>query len=201
MNFVKKVPLLYTGGGVPEWQKHLQPCEWLQADSDSYIRIEANLNDLTYIKCTANSGTVDKFIFSSHGPNNAWLDFLSSSNNYAFRPYNNHPTILSINKGQKITINFDIPNKKLYYNNLTTTFGQTYIKNNNYVKLFDDDVYIYFIECDKFSLISCYVIDEYTDNKGNVCSSGVAGMVDVETGVFYTNDGAGSFMHGGDINI
>lgn len=197
-----KVPLLFTGGGGgSDWRQHLQPCEYLHADNDSYIQFDADLNNITYIKCKANSGIADKFIFQSHGENNAWLDFLSSSNTYAFRPYNRQASLLNFNKGQNITINFDIPNKTLYYSNYTLTFTQTYIINNNYIRLFDDDVYIYFIECNIFNLIPCYVIDEYTDNKGNLCSSGVPGMVDTLTGVFYSNDGNGQFSNGGDIEI
>lgn len=75
------------------------------------------------------------------------------------------------------------------------------IHDNNVIVPAVSDVIIYNCESNLFNLLSCYVIDEYTDNKDTLCSSGVAGMVDVNTGIFYTNDGPGQFSHGTDINL
>lgn len=50
-------------------------------------------------------------------------------------------------------------------------------------------------------LVSTYVKsgETYVDNKGNTCSADTAGMCDILTGTFYTNDGGGNFTHGNDI--
>ena len=56
---------------------------------------------------------------------------------------------------------------------------------------------------DNYNLVSCYVKNGKTfiDNKGNVCSAGTCGMYDIVNQVFYTNDGTGTFSHGGDREI
>ena len=73
--------------------------------------------------------------------------------------------------------------------------------NNNGNISYNNNSRLYYFNSDILKLLSCYVIDEYINNKGTLCSSGVAGMVDTLTGVFYTNDGTGTFSHGGDINL
>lgn len=56
---------------------------------------------------------------------------------------------------------------------------------------------------ENYNLVSCYVKSGKTfiDNKGITCQAGTPGMYDVVNNIFYTNDGAGTFSKGADINI
>lgn len=222
MNFIKKVPLLYTGSGgnVPEWRKHLQPCEWIKANnSATYIdtKYVANENTIVEIK-TRNAVSGDFMIFgSSIGYRDKQFAIQCRNKQYGIEINNgsfsssdiycNSETFDIIFFGKNIyKVNDTILSNSINYtnkNNLSCWLHNNN-RNGNSVGSYRGEMQRAIIrENDNYilNLLSVYVIDEYEDNKGTLCSSGVAGMVDVERGVFYTNDGSGVFSHGGDIEV
>lgn len=154
----------------------------------------------------------------------SFVAYTNGSSQFRFeRTFNNSASTISINSGySEIVANFtdryyvlkNFNNTNIATGNFANenyqTYGNIYLfaanrcdENGDNVELrYAKNLKLYNYVIDNIiNMIPCYVIDEYTDNKGNVCGSGVAGMVDTLTGVFYTNDGTGVFSHGADINI
>lgn len=206
MSLLRKIPTILGagGGGIPAWRQHLQPCEYLETDGNCYIRTPFNCNDITTIKIKAYNSYTNTYTIQGW-TSGGQLSFTCNGNNkIACRAWNNIETVSNLNKNQNITLK--IEGTKIYFNSeehnrptkqdvnvILTIFSSSF--SHAGIKIFND------FETNLFRMITCYVIDEYTDNKGNLCSSGVAGMVDTLTGTFYTNDGTGTFTHGADINI
>lgn len=222
MSLLQKIPtILGAGGGsVPEWRKHLQPCEWIKAsNSGTYINTNyvANENTVVEIK-TRNAVSGDYMIFgSSIGYRDRQFSIQCRHNQYGIEINNssfsssniycNSETFDLIIFGKNIyKVNDTILSNLINYtnkNNLSCWLHNNN-RNGNSVGSYRGEMQRAIIrENDNYilDLLSCYVIDNYTDNKGTLCGSGVAGMVDTLTGIFYTNDGTGAFTHGADINI
>ena len=201
-------------GGVPEWRQHLQPCEYIKGDGNSYIdtkvisdlltdiEVIADLTDVNdgYLIGARKGGTEHLALYVTGGTEIIWLPWNGiSSGNLKHFDYSN-----------KINAQISKSPKKCSVNNVELTYTNSIPNNNHSLLIFKDTNTAagnYFkggiqqVNTNLYKMLSCYVIDEYEDNKGNVCSSGVSGMVDVLTGIFYTNDGTGTFSHGGDIEI
>lgn len=232
-----KVPLLFSGSGgsVPEWRQHLQPCEYLETDGDCYI--QTNILPNRFLETTIkveNFQQKENWLLGSRISNTSNMYAVFVPNELGFlrcdyQSINIFLTRFSISTTlQQLIIHFnyfDNETKKVsildYSNNILdsknlndTAFGGAkeiplfggYATPSNLQKALPG-TRIYNVEFilhdtnEKYNLQSCYVIDEYTDNKGNLCSAGVPGMVDTLTGIFYTNDGPGQFEHGEDIEI
>lgn len=212
MSLLRKIPtILGAGGGsVPEWRQHLQPCEWIMADSNSYIKTNYILKDVTYINTEyifdssvtiANSSvfgsTKSPYLMIKN--DNSTQFGIFCNNGIAFNKSNDLQNTIYDNTGVYHNGN-QILNNTLPQNNTDKLYLFCRL-NNETINAAGTNIKIKQFETNFFNLLSVYVIDEYTDNKGNNCSSGVAGMVDTLTGIFYTNDGTGQFSHGADINI
>lgn len=212
MSILRKIPtILGAGGGnVPEWRQHLQPCEWIMADNNSYISTNYLLKDVTYINI--------KYIFDST---------VTIANASVFgstkTPYLMIKNDSSTEFGIFCNTGIDVDKSNDFQNTLFTDTGvyhngskiinntlpqnntdQLYLfcrLNNGTINAAGTNIKIKQFETNFFNLLSVYVIDEYTDNKGNECPAGIAGMFDIQNNIFYTNDGGGQFSHGADINI
>ena len=205
-------------GGVPEWRKHLQPCEWLKTDGNCYISLPYMVNDINLFKIKY-SATTNTTVFGCYIGNPKYHFFsqqILENKLYTrlFVPNINSQRVSDYIFGTDIELLFDKNARKYAINGVKFSVNYTYasdlnynlyifglIKDLNVIVPATNGLIIYNCETNLFNLIAAYVIDEYTDNKGNLCSSGVAGMVDILSGVFYTNDGTGTFSHGGDIEI
>ena len=212
MSLLRKIPtILGAGGGsVPEWRQHLQPCEYLETDGNCFITIPFKPPfDNFEIKLEKNS--IVGGLFGARNGINSKYYLLSNNNGFSFEQGNTSKSIVT-NENKVIF--------KQIGNNLSLLdFGNNVIENwtynlptiNYYLVLFgvnlnppatnQNGLKIWYSKCEFFNLYSCYVKSgqTFTDNKGNLCGSGVAGMVDTLTGIFYTNDGTGTFSHGADI--
>lgn len=220
MSLLRKIPtILGAGGGVPAWRQHLQPCEYLETDGNSYIHIvNFNYNYNVKIKLEFNQAG-DFFGRYGHkgGGNNrrAYVGYSDNGVRFMFElASGGSQTILIANSNEIIIESENISYKYFDFDgNLLASknwynYNNTYDNNylfaawNNSIIPAPSGTKIYYNEyVGIIDLVAAYVIDEYEDNKGTLCSSGVAGMVDTLTGVFYTNDGTGSFTCGPDINI
>ena len=202
-----KVPLLFSGGGgnVPEWRRHLQPCEYIKSTGSSNILTNFDIKDINEleIKFYLND-TNSNYIFRNSN-NTIRFDIYQNNGKYNFRAFcqnvitsafsSFYANIDLLFKWKKEEKHCWFNGEQNYINNNYQTFSQNlhfYMQNN---------CIFYYSNSNLYNLVSCYVIDNYMDNKGNLCSSGVAGMVDTLTGVFYTNDGSGQFSHGEPIEI
>lgn len=209
-----------AGNGGGNWRDHLQPCEYLQSDGNSWIVLDKKIdvyNDFA-LKGIYLSASGDFFF----GSRNGYLDhsFIAfrwsnktggftcqkSENNEIYFNASDHSYIFKIQGNTMSINNFDdtlVSSKSISGHQFTSSYNFALFTCNSSggvltpCKIGCKIYYCYNIN--NFDLLSCYVIDEYTDNKGNACSSGVAGMVDTLTGIFYTNDGSGNFTHGADI--
>lgn len=210
------------GSDIPEWRKHLQPCEWIESDRDSAISIDYIAGDDTVIEThiQVTESIVNVAIFGSRmAYRDKMFEFLINSVNHYNYLLNNQVTqgdtgitpgddFIKFGNG-KLSINgieFSIPDytsrNKLKLalfscseGNSDTFFSPCFVGRMFFYNIYDSGHIL------KIKLLPVYVIDEYTDNKGIVCGEGVPGMIDTLTGVFYTNDGGGQFSHGGDIEI
>lgn len=216
----RRLQMAGTGGGVPEWRQHLQPCEYLETDGNCHIIINSNINEITDIHLKGKSiNSSSSYIFGANKKNSANNDItvgiFTLYSVYRLVPYTlkGFAEVVNVSVGN-FDINWSIVDKSITINNITKTYtrGKDDLNcdfalfgkinhNDNTINYAPSGTQIQIFETNLFNLLSVYVIDEYTDNKGNSCSSGVAGMVDTLTGVFYTNDGSGNFMHGADIEI
>lgn len=200
----------------------LQGCEWLESTGMQYIDtgINATNNLKIFLEFSfpnafeVNQNGAIKYaisIYSRHHlqTNSNKIQYGygagSSGNIYDLDTYNNDTHTLQVSKDGIIYDSINIPINNVsfncnanYYlfarkgNGLANSFAKIRI---NTAILENSGV-----EC---KLYSCYVKSgqTFTDNKGNVCSAGTCGMYDTINGVFYTNDGTGTFSHGADINI
>lgn len=230
MSLLRKIPtILGAGGGnVPEWRRHLQPCEWLETDGNSYIRIpnigNYNVDNLLFNskieypigKVSAAFGwryqssngfyicertdTSDKITF---GFRSTLQNINNAGHEFIFKNDKKHWIVTDF-EGNLI---FDYTYSQGNWSSSTfllfaamQTSNSQLIKSPNGTKFYNTTE-IDFGNGKNFNLQTCYVIDEYIDNKGTLCGSGVAGMVDTLTGIFYTNDDTGAFTYGADINI
>lgn len=229
MNFIKKVPLLYScGGNVPEWRRHLQPCEYLETDGDCWINLQLENNfNLNNFECkikihSEHNGNSQGYYGWRYGPNNrqfAAMEYgyayvnkgvLFDGNSHEFKINNADIIIEHKNNNVKI-VDFDnniLDNYNFNENNsiIDNVALFTFFTTNNTIAnkmITGGRMYEYILKSTNVNknIIAAYVIDQYTDNKANLCTAGVPGMVDTLTGVFYTNDGSGQFSHGGDIEI
>lgn len=216
-----KVPLLYSGGGGgSDWREHLQPCEWLETDGNCYIELPYQVNSIDYFKINYKyNNNTNTPIFGCYIGNPKYHFFTQQilENQLYTRLFIssiNYQHVENFVSGTDIKLIFDKNARKYNINGIDFNVNYSYpldlnynlylfglIHDNNVIYPANSDLIIYNCETNLFNLISCYVIDKYTDNKGNLCSAGVPGMVDVSTGIFYTNDGSGQFAHGGDIEI
>ena len=224
MSLLRKIPTILGAGGGSDWRQHLQPCEYIETDGNCYILTDFKINtekDFALKMHTSGGGyNVNLFgcvtdythkNFSGHYVSNGTgryiaalsgtheLHISSGAKNYIFKI--NHTS----NRIELCDFN-NVVESKMTIVNFTTTYAFCLFALNNAgdvnsVPALSESKIYYCEHSDIFNLISCYVIDEYKDNKGNLCGSGVAGMVDTLTGIFYTNDGTGTFSHGADINI
>lgn len=180
------------------------------ADSNSYITTNYLLSELSYINI--------KYIFDS----NVTIDNSSVFGSTKI-PYlmikNDSATQFGIFCGGGIDQNKSDELQNTVFDNTGVYNNGNKILNNTLPQNNTDKLYLFCrlingtinaagtnikirqFETNLFNYIAAYVLDEYEDNKGNLCPADVAGMVDVNTGVFYTNDGSGNFTHGADINI
>lgn len=216
-----QVPLLYsgTGGNVPEWRRHLQPCEYLETDGNSYIKIVDFHYDYN-VKLKLEFNQVGDF-FGRYGhkgggnSRNAYVGYSNDGGKFLFLlASGGSQSILTANSNQ-IIIESEKTNYKYFdfagnlleernWYNYNSTYSNNYLFaawNNSIIPAPASTKIFYNEYVGIINLIASYVIDEYTDNQGNFCSAGVPGMVDVNTGIFYTNDGPGQFFHGNDIEI
>lgn len=232
-----KVPLLFAGSGgdVPEWRRHLQPCEWLETDGNCYIQTNIMPNRFLETKIKIeNFQQSENWLLGSRHSNTSRMYALFGPEDLGYlrcdydsiSTFNTRFSISTTLQQLIIHFNyFDNETKKVsildYSNNILDSknlndisfggakeiplFGGYATPSDLRKALPGTRIYnVEFILHDtneNFLLQSCYVIDEYVDNKGILCSSDVAGMVDIERGVFYTNDGDGQFFHGDDIEI
>lgn len=210
-----KVPLLYSGGGgnVPAWRRHLQPCEWLEStDELPYIKLsDISTASITYIKAEIETNNLNnKTLFAARQASNSLQLFINNTSKVSCRCFGSTPIDSNIGNG-RFTAIIDKTNRLFSVENENYSITNTYGGINQNIYLFGlmsgiwngTVMKLYNFETNLCNLVACYVKtgQTYTDNKGNLCGSGVAGMVDTLTGVFYTNDGSGQFFHGGDIEI
>lgn len=225
-----KVPLFYsgTGGNVPPWRQHLQPCEYLETDGDCWINLQLEDNfSLNNFYCkikihSEHNGNSQGYYGWRFGPINrqfALMEYgysyvnkgvLFGSNSHEFR-INNADIIIEHNNNNVKIVDFDNNILSNYNFNESNSIIDNvalfaFFMNPNTISnkmIIGGRMYEFILKSTNVNknIIAAYVIDEYTDNKLNICYAGVAGMVDVETGIFYTNDGTGNFSHGADIEI
>lgn len=213
---------LGVSGDVPEWRRHLQPCEYIKPNSvypyidSGYV---ANNNTVIYCK-TRKCVSGDYMIFGSGvAYKNKQFAFQCRTKQYGYEI--NNTSFIATGIYAIENENFDeifFGKNIVKVNDIIITNSLTYTNQNDYgLYIFNTirggtnanigyqgEMQIFkIIENNEIikNLLSCYVIDEYTDNKGNFCSADVPGMVDVLSGAFYTNDGSGQFSHGADINL
>lgn len=209
-------------GNVPEWRRHLQPCEWLKTDGYCHIILNNKINTITELGGVFSQNVVlgnNSNVFGGgttngtlqHGVNANLINYFrcwsgtATANTIQTIPVGSEEVKFYINSiTKKIQINGDIFQ---FTNSISNINSNLYIFASyfeNYAPFLfenENDLKINNLYSNVFNLVAAYVIDEYEDNKGNLCSSGVAGMIDTLTGIFYTNDGTGVFSHGGDIEI
>lgn len=231
----RRLQMAGNGGNVPEWRKHLQPCEYLETDGDCYIL--TNILPNRFLETTIkieNFQQIENWFLGSRHSNTSSMYALFIPDligylrcDYQAIPINNTKFTISTSL-QQLIVHFN------YWDNLQKKvsildFDGNILDSKNlndiafggakeiplfagYATPIDlrkalSGTRIYNVEFilhdtnENYKLQSCYVIDEYEDNKANLCTAGVPGMVDVETGVFYTNDGSGQFSHGADIEL
>lgn len=217
-NNYKNIPILFSGGGsILPWRQHLQPCEYLETDGNSYIHIvDFNYNYNVNIKLEFNllGDYFGRYGHKGGGNNrNAYIGYSDTGQNFLFElasggnqtavTANSNKIIIDSEKTSYKYFDFDgnlLASRNWYNYNVTFNNNYLFAAWNSSIIPAPEGTKIYYNEYKGIiDLIACYVIDEYTDNKGNLCSGGVAGMVDTMTGIFYTNDGPGQFTHGGDI--
>ena len=200
----------------------LQACEWLQTDGNCFIEPNDNVflaSGINYlhIKYTINSGG-NSAIFGIISPTpRKFFCIQLISNKYAFsmQCIVDDRWTSNISANTEVEAEWSKVNNTLIVNGTTHSLSYNYEEINYYVKIFgimilpstrvkaNNGSKIWYVETNTFKLLSCYVKSgqTFTDNKGNVCGAGTCGMYDVVNNVFYTNDGTGTFSHGGDINI
>lgn len=202
----------------------LQACEYLQTDGASWFAPEDNIfiaNNITFLKTKlVINGTADCGIIGVITPNPRYfftIQYFSNSYTFGFFCDVNHrwqPNYLTA--GMELDIDIDFTNRTAVINNqYNYTITNTYYNIPYYIKIFalivlgtpstflpaNNGSKIWYIETNTFKLLPCYIKtgQTYTDNKGNTCTAGTAGMYDLVNNVFYTNDGTGTFTHGADI--
>lgn len=224
MSLLRKIPtILRAGGGsVPEWRQHLQPCEYLETDGNCYIYTGLggkNYENFELKFSVANGNSGNSIVFGSR---------LNINNNYIIYPSIDYDEFRIWYNYEQKSFSIDLKNNKDFIIKAEKNIFKIYDFNNNLLQTisfsnnsfsFGTQLLLFGAQLPSVSpaqigtriysntienlrnYIAAYIIDEYVDNKGTLCSSGVAGMVDTLTGIFYTNDGTGQFSHGADINI
>lgn len=204
-------------GGGSLLPPELQACEWLETDGNSWINLPFNCNNITNInnfEGKSGSETGGRF-FGLRKTSGRFFQLQTSSGFYFFRYFCTGGDVIQSNEPTtnwlKFSYNSDTKickfNNEIITNtysvekniNLNISLFRSYI--NGAYTLADNGTQIFNFDTNLFSLYSCYIKsgNTYTDNKGVECAAGTAGMYDLTNGVFYTNDGTGSFTHGADI--
>ncbi len=188
----------------------LQLCEYLQTDGNAYIQTDVIGNDINTCECKCYSTSNNAFIFYCHYDNttNAFDLLINNTSPYKYttRIFRSNTDVSNVVKGNLLTFKFNRYHNKVQFNDQVINYTHSLGSNTGRVVLFttmgnNSGTQMYYWASNVAKFYSCYVKtgETYVDNKGNTCSANTAGMCDILTGTFYTNDGGGNFTHGNDI--
>jgi hypothetical protein len=188
----------------------LQLCEYLQTDGNAYIQTDVVGSDINTCECKCYSTSNNAFIFYCHYDNttNAFDLLINNTSPYKYttRIFRSNTDVSNVVKGNLLTFKFNRYHNRVQFNDQVINYTHSLGSNTGRVVLFttsgnNSGTQMYYWTSNVAKFYSCYVKtgETYEDNKGNTCSAGTAGMCDILTGTFYTNDGGGGFTHGNDI--